>query len=90
MNYVFLKKQLQRAPIVPMQDESFKNILIMVQDCYQSNNKLDSVIEDVFSETKLMYNEAMQRSILQNFLIKPDVKGLENDMNRPPPIEQQL
>jgi dynein heavy chain len=72
-----------------MQDESFKNILTMVEDCYRSNAKLNKVVNDVFSETKLMFNEAMQKSILQNVLVKPDVKGLENETAGPPPVEQE-
>ncbi len=79
MNYHFLKNQLKRAPIVPMQQESFENILIMVEDCYQNNMKMNQVIDDFFSDTKQMYHDAMQKSVYQNILQTPNVKGLEND-----------
>ena len=77
MNYYFLKKQITKTPIVPMQQETFDRILQKVQDCYQNNAEMNRVVEDVFNNTREMYNDAMQRSIIQNVLIAPEVKGLE-------------
>ena len=89
MNYYFLKKQLNKTPIVPMQQESFDNILKMVQDCYESNPTTNNVITGVFEETKQIYFDAMQKSIIQNVLVTPDVKGLENELHGGPPKETE-
>lgn len=89
MNYIFLKKQLNQTPIVPMQPESFENILDMVHDCYQDNKNMNTVVTEFFSETKEMYYEAMQKSVVQNVLIAPKIKGLENEISGPPPKEPE-
>ena len=70
-----------------MQPDSFENILKMVQDCYQDSPSMNHVIEEVFDETKQIYMEAMQKSIIQNVLITPDVRGLENETHGAPPKE---
>lgn len=89
MTYFILKNQLSQTPIVPMQKESFDNILALVQDCYQNIKSMNDVIEEVFTETKQVYYEAMQKSVLQNVLIVPKIKGLENENFGPPPKEPE-
>ena len=70
-----------------MQQESFDNILKLVQDCYRDVKSMNDVIEEVFSETKKVYYEAMHKSVLQNVLIVPKIKGLENELFGLPPKE---
>ncbi|CAF0708408.1 unnamed protein product [Brachionus calyciflorus] len=89
MNYFFLKKQLSETPIVPMQPESFDNILAMVHDCYQDNKNMNRVVTEFFEDTKKMYYEAMQKSVVQSFLIVPRVHGLENEVLGSPPKEPE-
>ena len=79
MNYHFLKKQITKTPIVPIQQETYERILHKVKDCYQNNNAMNKVAETVFEDMKDMYNEAMQKTVIQNVLIAPDVKGLETE-----------
>jgi len=83
MNYYFLKKQLVKTPLVPMQQESFENILSLVHSFNQNNKNLLEVVETYFEETRHMYDEAMQRSIIQSVLVAPDVRGLENELRSP-------
>ena len=89
VNYHFLKKQLNHTPIVPMQQECYENILHMVQDTYKDTPQMNRVVEDVFDETRKMYHDAMHKSVIQNVLIAPLVKGLENEVAGPPPKEPQ-
>lgn len=86
---MFLKKQLNQTPIVPMQQESFQNILDMVQDCVRDNKNLNSVITEFFDDTKKMYYDAMQKSVIQNVLVAPKVRGLEYEISGPPPKEPE-
>jgi hypothetical protein len=47
------------------------------------------VIESYFEETRHMYDEAMQRSIIQSVLVAPEVRGLENELRSPLPKEPE-
>lgn len=82
---MFLKKQLNQTPIVPMQAESLNNIFAMVRDCYRDEKNMNRVKNEFFAETKKMYYEAMHKSVAQNVLIVPRVKGLENEVLGSPP-----
>lgn len=79
MNYIRIKRQLSKTPIVPMQQESFDNILIKVRDVYRDNANMNAVKDEFFVETKDMYFQAMQRTIVENTIVTPDVRGLENE-----------
>lgn len=81
MNYHFLKKQITKTPIVPIQQETFERILHKVQDSYTNTPDMNRVVETVFQDTRDMYNDAMQRTVIQNVLKAPQVKGLENEQN---------
>ncbi len=83
MNYIFLKKQLNKTPVVPMQEESFQRILEKVQDLYHNNAAMNNVVDSVFKDTKQIYFEAMQKSIIENALIQPDVKGRSEKKKEP-------
>lgn len=80
MNYYRIKQQLNKSPIVPMQQESFDNILEKVRDVYRETAMMIHVKEDFFVDTKEMYFQAMQKTIAQNTIITPLVKGLENEI----------
>lgn len=77
MNYHFLKKQITKTPIVPMQQDTFERILHKVEDTYQNNKSMNHVVETVFEDARNMYNKAMQQTVANSVLIAPDVKGLE-------------
>ena len=74
---------LNNTPIVPMQQESFNRILMKCQDQFVKNEnnseRLNKVIDVLFNDTKLMYYEAMQESLVKSVLIPPNVKGLEQE-----------
>lgn len=91
MNYYFIKSQLNKSPIVPMQQESFDNILDKVYEYYDERNiNMIRVKDEFFVDTKEMYYESMHKSILQNTIITPPVKGLENEKFGSPPKELEL
>ncbi len=72
-----------------MQQESFDHILALVKDNYRNVKSMNDVIEEVFSETKKVYYEAMQKSVLQNVLVVPKIKGLEGEVFGLPPKEPE-
>lgn len=79
MNFYRIKRQLNKTPIVPMQQESFDNILGKVRDVYRDVPMMNQVKEEFFVDTKDMYYQAMQQTILENTIVTPQVKGLENE-----------
>jgi hypothetical protein len=89
MNYFYLKHQLHKTPIVPMQAESFENILDMIPEKYQKSPKMRKMIENVFEETEKVYHEAMKKSVVQSVLLAPKVKGLENEKAGPIPKDPE-
>lgn len=89
MNYFYIKNQLHKTPIVPMQQDSFENILAMIPEKYQQSPKMHRIIDNVFEETKVVYAEAMKKSVVQSVLLAPKVKGLENEKAGPIPKEPE-
>lgn len=79
MNYFFLKEQLNKTPAVQMEQESFERILDKVQDQYENKPNLNKIVQEVFADTKNMFYEAMQKSLIQSVLIPPNVYGLEEE-----------
>jgi hypothetical protein len=74
-----MKEQLKKTPLTPVQQESFNRILMKCSDQYEDKPNLNKVVDDIFVDTKIMYSEAMKKSLVQSILIPPDVKGLENE-----------
>ena len=72
-----------------MQPESFDNILAMVHDCYIDNKNMNRVVTEFFDDTKKMYHDAMQKSVVQSYLKVPRVRGLENENLGNPPKEAE-
>jgi hypothetical protein len=89
MNYFYLKNQLNKTPLTPMQQESFEHILNMIPKKYQDNLMLRKIIDSSFEETKLVYAEAMKKSVLHNVLIVPKVRGLDNEKSGKPTNESE-
>lgn len=87
MNFYRIKSHLNKTPIVPMQQESFDNILEKVHDVYRDNANMNMVKDEFFVDTKEMYFQAMQRTILESTIVTPSVNGLENEATGRPPSE---
>lgn len=78
---------MKKAPIVPMQQESFDNILEKVEDVYRDNFNMNRVKDEFFIDTKEMYFQSMQKSILENTILTPNVKGIDDEKIGTPPKE---
>jgi len=50
---------------------------------------MKNVVEEYFEETKAMYHEAMHTSVVQNSLIAPKVRGLEQEAIGLPPLDPE-
>eukprot|EP00105_Crassostrea_gigas_P043640 XP_019927788.1 PREDICTED: dynein heavy chain 12, axonemal isoform X3 [Crassostrea gigas] len=90
LNYQYLKKCVEAGPVTPVQQHWNDNILKMVPERLQQNPALQPSIMDLFAEVKQDYNASMKKSMVQHVLIKPEVKGLDNEVAGPPPSEPKL
>jgi dynein heavy chain len=89
VNYQFMKQCVQSAPITPIQPEWFENILKMVPAQLKKSKAMKDYINEIFEEVKVDYEQSMKKSMIQLALIKPDVKGLEDEEIEPPPKESK-
>ena len=74
-----MKEQLKKTPLTPVQQESFDRILLKCRDQYEDKPNLNKVVNEIFNDTKIMYNEAMKKSLVQSILLPPNVRGLESE-----------
>ena len=63
MNYQFLKKCVESAPITPMQQELFDNILSMIPENLKKSKVCKDVIEELFEEISTDFNKSMKKSM---------------------------
>ncbi|XP_064633435.1 dynein axonemal heavy chain 12-like isoform X2 [Lineus longissimus] len=87
LNYQFMKTCVESAPVTEIQQEWFDNILQMIPDRLKSDAQMKEVIAELFEEISVNFNQSMKKSMVQHALVKPDVRGLEEDDSGPPPEE---
>ena len=62
LNYQFLKKCVESAPITPMQDEYFENILKLIPDHLQVGRDYRAYIKELFEEVNKDFDKSMKKS----------------------------
>ncbi|XP_035829063.1 dynein heavy chain 12, axonemal, partial [Aplysia californica] len=87
MNYRFLKGCVESGPVEAMQHSWAERILRMVPEHLRNAKVLHELLQDLFTEVRTNFENSMRRSMVQHVLIKPEVKGLENERAGPPPSE---
>ncbi|XP_021341821.1 dynein heavy chain 12, axonemal-like isoform X1 [Mizuhopecten yessoensis] len=87
LNYQYLRKCVEAGPVTPMQPEWNAQILKMVPEHLQQSAMLKEVIKGLFDEIKVDFKASMKKSMVQHVLLKPGVKGLDNEEAGPPPQE---
>ncbi|ESP01004.1 hypothetical protein LOTGIDRAFT_225521 [Lottia gigantea] len=87
LNYRYLKQCVESGPVTPMQKEWDRHITRMIPDHLMKGKYLKEHLQDLFSEIRQDYLTSMKKSMVQHVLVKPEVKGLENDVAGPPPQE---
>ncbi|BFZ08761.1 hypothetical protein BsWGS_11799 [Bradybaena similaris] len=86
MNYMALKKFVLNTPIAPMDQTSKQRIMMLIPEKLQGPS-VKEMIKNLFQEIQAMFISSIQMSNIQHILIKPEVKGLENEKAGPPPSE---
>uniref|UniRef100_G1N3W3 Dynein axonemal heavy chain 12 n=1 Tax=Meleagris gallopavo TaxID=9103 RepID=G1N3W3_MELGA len=83
-NYVFMKKCVQSNPVVPIQQQWLMSMLTLVPQSLVAGREL--LIEKLLGEIIKDFEKSMKRCMVRSVLIKPDVKGLEDEEEAPLPL----
>ncbi|KFP56459.1 Dynein heavy chain 12, axonemal, partial [Cathartes aura] len=85
-NYLFMKKCVQSNPVVPIQQQWLMSVLTLVPQSLKEGKDRELLAEKLLGEIIRDYEMSMRRCVVRNVLIKPDVKGLEDEEEAPLPL----
>ncbi|XP_078466584.1 dynein axonemal heavy chain 12 [Lampetra planeri] len=85
LNYLALKRQVESGPVAPMPPSWQEAMLCLVPVPLRQ----EELLKELLQEVDASYRSSMHKSMVQNILVKPDVKGLENEDISPPPREPE-
>ncbi|NWS47563.1 DYH12 protein, partial [Probosciger aterrimus] len=85
VNYLFLKKCVQSNPIVPIQHQWLMSMLALVPQSLMEGKDRKLLAEKLLGEIMKEYEKSMRRCVVRSVLIKPDIKGLEDEEEAPLP-----
>ncbi|KFQ54651.1 Dynein heavy chain 12, axonemal, partial [Pelecanus crispus] len=85
-NYLFMKKCVQSNPVVPIQQQWLMSMLTLVPQSLMEGKDRELLAEKLLGEIIRDYEMSMRRCVVRNVLIKPDVKGLEDEEEAPLPL----
>ncbi|NXK82024.1 DYH12 protein, partial [Amazona guildingii] len=84
-NYLFLKECVLRSPIAPIQHQWLMSMLTLVPQSLTEGKDRQPLVEKLLVEIMEEYEKSMRRFVVQSVLIKPDIKGLEDEEEAPLP-----
>nr|XP_026690532.1 dynein heavy chain 12, axonemal isoform X1 [Ciona intestinalis] len=85
--YMYMKKCVESGPVVPIQDEWLQSILMKIPPHLKVSKQQNQRINEIFEEVKIDFEASTRKSMVQHVLLKPSVKGLDNEQAGPPPVE---
>nr|XP_014432906.1 dynein heavy chain 12, axonemal isoform X1 [Pelodiscus sinensis] len=85
-NYLFMKKCVASNPIVPIQQQWLTSMLTLVPQSLMKGKERELLVEELLDEITKDYEMSMKRCVVRNVLVKPDVKGLEDEKEGPLPV----
>ncbi|XP_057312411.1 dynein axonemal heavy chain 12-like isoform X2 [Hydractinia symbiolongicarpus] len=83
MNYQYLKKCVSNAPISPMSIQWWDSIIDHIPDHLIQPAWFAPHIQDLHEEVLADYDKSIRKSMVQYALVKPNVRGVENDEDLP-------
>ncbi|XP_025934664.1 dynein heavy chain 12, axonemal [Apteryx rowi] len=85
-NYLFMKKCVLSNPVVPIQQEWLTSMLMWVPHSLMEGKERELLVEKLLGEVIRDFEMTMRRCVVRSILIKPDVKGLEDEEEAPLPV----
>ncbi|NXF75625.1 DYH7 protein, partial [Sclerurus mexicanus] len=86
LDYLFMKQCVQSNPMVPIQQQWLQSMLALVPQSLMEGKDRELLTEELLGEIVRDYEKSMRRCMLRRVLIKPDVKGLEDEEEAPLPL----
>ncbi|KAM4651998.1 dynein axonemal heavy chain 12 [Discoglossus pictus] len=85
LNYLFMKKCVERTPVVPIQKHWLNSMLSLVPRSLKEGKDKEACIAELLEEVSKDFEKSMQRYLVRSILVKPEVKGLEAEESEPLP-----
>ncbi|NXS15931.1 DYH12 protein, partial [Mystacornis crossleyi] len=76
-DYLFMKKRVQRNPMIPVQQQWLRSLLALVPQSLMEGRDRALLTEELLKEVVRDYEKSMQRCMLRRVLVKPDIKELD-------------
>uniref|UniRef100_A0A8C6ZHR7 Dynein heavy chain linker domain-containing protein n=1 Tax=Nothoprocta perdicaria TaxID=30464 RepID=A0A8C6ZHR7_NOTPE len=73
-------------PVVPIQQEWLMAMLTLVPESLMEGQDRQLLAETLLGEVVMDFEKSMKRCVVRSVLIKPDVKGLEDEEEAPLPV----
>ncbi|NXM46997.1 DYH12 protein, partial [Gymnorhina tibicen] len=77
LKYLFMKKHVQRNPMIPIQQQWLRSMLALVPQSLMKGRDRALLTEELLKEIVRDYEKSMQRCVLRRALVKPDLKELD-------------
>ncbi|NXI06039.1 DYH12 protein, partial [Pachycephala philippinensis] len=77
LKYLFMKKRVQRNPMIPIQQRWLRSMLALVPQSLMEGRDRQLLTEELLKEIVKDYEKSMQRCVLRRILVKPDIKELD-------------
>ncbi|NXB62894.1 DYH12 protein, partial [Struthidea cinerea] len=77
LKYLFMKKRVQRNPMIPIQRQWLRSMLALVPQSLMEGRDRQLLTEELLKEIVRDYEKSMQRCVLRRVLVKPDIKELD-------------
>ncbi|NXY12857.1 DYH7 protein, partial [Atrichornis clamosus] len=84
-DYLFMKKRVQRNPMIPIQQQWLMSMLALVPQSLMEGRDRELLTEELLREVVKDYDKSMSRCVLRRALIKPDIKELDKEEEAPLP-----
>uniref|UniRef100_A0A8C4YH30 Dynein heavy chain 12, axonemal n=1 Tax=Gopherus evgoodei TaxID=1825980 RepID=A0A8C4YH30_9SAUR len=85
-NYLFMKKCVESNPVVPIQQQWLTSMLTLVPQSLMEGKDRELLVEELLDEVTKDFEMSMKRCVVRSVLVKPDVKGLEDEKEGPLPV----
>ncbi|NXT53671.1 DYH12 protein, partial [Pluvianellus socialis] len=85
-NYLFMKKYVRSNQVVPIQQRWLMSMLTLVPQSLMEGKDRELLAEKLLGEIIRDYEMSMRRYMVRSILIKPDIKGLEDEEEAPLPL----
>uniref|UniRef100_A0A669P441 Dynein axonemal heavy chain 12 n=1 Tax=Phasianus colchicus TaxID=9054 RepID=A0A669P441_PHACC len=85
-NYLFMKKCVHSNPVVPIQQQWLMSMLTLVPQSLMEGKDRELLMEKLLGEIIRDFEKSMKRCMVRTVLIKPNVKGLEDEEEAPLPL----